>query len=283
MSMRTKELCNKIAALGHDPEMASHTAVAVEATSAGDSFQSLFEEQVSKDPEMASSFQGITATIATLSHSHYTCMCRNILAGKRGCSCVNAVVTAADEKPCTCAAKPFLDEEGNYSLAHLKQFDQVWANKVETGLSWEILDARMNTEEPDAALTISVALNKCNEVAMQTAHTEIMHTLVRLCKPDPTSNVTRFEPVRDRMVELYGSAVDHPDFHHAFRVVMDAGGHDSPHMQDLHAFTSVHVNPRKRKLKFEVYAVVAMLSVQIMEQATGRPFMQEVLDCSFDP
>ena len=60
-----------------------------------------------------------------------------------------------------------------------------------------------------------------------------------------------FEPVRDKMIDYYGNAIDHPDFHHAFRVVMDSGGHDSPHMKDMHDFTSVHVNPRLRKLKFE--------------------------------
>lgn len=42
-----------------------------------------------------------------------------------------------------------------------------------------------------------------------------------------------FEPVRDKMIDYYGNAIDHPDFHHAFRVVMDSGGHDSPHMKEL--------------------------------------------------
>ena len=118
----------------------------------------------------------------------------------------------------------------------------------------------MDTEEPGAALIISIALNKKNEAAMQTGHTEVMKTLVGLCKPDPRNGLTvPFEPVRDKMIELYGSFVDHPDFHHAFRLVMDAGGADSSHMRDLHDFTSVHVNPKLRKLRFEAYAVVAVL------------------------
>ena len=118
----------------------------------------------------------------------------------------------------------------------------------------------MDTEEPEAALVISISLNKKNEAAMTTGHTEIMHTLGALCKPDPHDLCTvLFEPVRDKMVELYGCQVDHHDFHHAFRLVMDAGGADSVHMKDLHDFTAVHVNPRVRKLRFETYAVVAPL------------------------
>ena len=86
----------------------------------------------------------------------------------------------------------------------------------------------MDVEDPDAALVISIALIKKNETAMKTGHTEIMNTLVSLCKPSPGSCEVPFEPVRERMVELYGIAVDHPDFFKAFQLVLDAGGHDSP-------------------------------------------------------
>ena len=65
----------------------------------------------------------------------------------------------------------------------------------------------MDAEEPDAALVIRIALNKKNEAAMKTGHLEIMSTLVRLCTPNPQGNVP-FEPVRDKLVDLYGSTVD---------------------------------------------------------------------------
>ena len=38
---------------------------------------------------------------------------------------------------------------------------------------------------------------------------------------------------------------------------MDAGGHDSLHMADLHEFTKVYVNPKLRTLRFEAYAVIS--------------------------
>ena len=57
----------------------------------------------------------------------------------------------------------------------------------------------MDTEEPEGALIISIALNKKNEAAMQTGHTEVMKTLVGLCKPDPHDGLTvLFEPVREK-------------------------------------------------------------------------------------
>ena len=72
-----------------------------------------------------------------------------------------------------------------------------------------------------------------------------------------TGTVVRWESVRDRLLELYGTAVDHPELFQAFRLVMDAGGYQSPHMEDLHAYTTVYVNPKIRKMRFEAYAVVA--------------------------
>ena len=99
---------------------------------------------------------------------------------------------------------------------------------------------------------------------MKTSHIEIMNTLVGLCKPLPSDveGKVPFEPVREKMIEYYGAAVDHPDFCQAFRLVMDAGGHFSPHMADLHAFTKVHVNPKLRKMRFEAYAIVGPHPVQ---------------------
>ena len=124
--------------------------------------------------------------------------------------------------------------------------------------------AQMDIEEPEAALTISIALNKKNEAAMETGHTEIMKTLVSLCKPSPgslQSTVVEFEPIRNKMLDLYGHSVDHPDFFKAFQLVLDAGGAESPHMADLQDFTGVFVNPKMRKLRFETYSLVAPLPI----------------------
>ena len=112
-----------------------------------------------------------------------------------------------------------------------------------------MLDHRMDLEEPEAARVISLALNKKNEASMKTSHTEMMNTLVGLCNPSPDrlDGHVDYGPVRDNMIEYYGAAVDHPDLMQAFLFVMDAGGHDSPHMADMQEFTNVYVNPKLRK------------------------------------
>ena len=77
-----------------------------------------------------------------------------------------------------------------------------------------MLHNKMDVEEPDGALVISISLNKKNEASMKTGHTEIMNTLLGLCKPGPHDVLGQvpWEPVRDKMLDLYGAAVEHPDF-----------------------------------------------------------------------
>ena len=50
--------------------------------------------------------------------------------------------------------------------------DSEWADHVYKGSAIEILGAYMDIEEPDAALAMPIALNKKNETALETSHTE---------------------------------------------------------------------------------------------------------------
>ena len=71
----------------------------------------------------------------------------------------------------------------------------------------------MDVEEPEAALDIPVAFHKKNEAATKIGHCEILAALTNLCNPDPTTGSVEYIPVRDRLIDLYGAAVDHPDFY----------------------------------------------------------------------
>ena len=90
----------------------------------------------------------------------------------------------------------------------------------------------MEEEEPEAARIICIALNKKNEVAMETGHLEIMATLASLCKPDPHNEAAPFVLVIDALIDLYGAAVGHPEFVYVYRYVMAAGGACSVHIDD---------------------------------------------------
>ena len=261
-SLRTKELVGAIVRDACDVHEANSSAVAVEAPpqqhphqrpDESKSFQAEFEARIATDLDMAKSGQGIVATLGSLSHSHFNCGCRNIICGKPGCECD----TRGGGEVCTCAASPILDASGNYSLSKLQARDPSWHGLCLTGLTWEILSWKMDFEEPEAALVIAIALNKKNDAAMKTGGLEIWNTLVRLCKPEPHTGVTAFAPIRDTIIELCGSAVDSPHFLSMFRLVLDQGGADSPHLADLKEFTSAFVNPKIRKLRDETYSVIA--------------------------
>ena len=176
------------------------------------------------DPDMALDVNSITpAPYGSLSHSHLNCCFRNILGNKKGCECSGTRGGGAERAKCDCKYSPLLDDQGNYTLERVRAHDGDWGRQCEGGLEWEVLSWKLDAEEPEAALVISIALNKKNEAAMKTGHLEIMSTLVGLCKPDPRGCVP-FEPVRDKLIDLYGTEIDHPDFLHLFKVVVDAGG-----------------------------------------------------------
>ena len=91
---------------------------------------------------------------------------------------------------CACKARPILDEDGNYSLALLEGHDGEWHFDVLTGIEWEELSWKMDEEEPQAALDISVALNKKNEAAMEIDHLEILGRLAALSSSDASCKYT---------------------------------------------------------------------------------------------
>ena len=268
-SLRTKQLTGTLAEEGYDPIEANVNAVVVQdrpaVAEATGFFQSAFAEKLKNDPDIAErgdsmgGMGGMEATAGSLSHGHLNVTFRNVLGGKRGCECSTELAVAG--KQCTCPNRPILDEDGNYSLSALQSFDEEWWRGCQLGLEWEVLHWKMDVEEPDASPIICIALNKKNEAAMKTGHLEIMATLVSLCKPDPHGKVM-FEPVRDKLIEMYGSAVDHPDFHSAYRLVMSAGGAESVHMKELRDFTTVFVNQKLRKMRMEAYTVVASYPVE---------------------
>ena len=278
-SLRTKQLSSQVSVDGCDVFEANASAVCVEehpsqAEGVGilrwQSYQDNFEKQVAADHHIAKSVNGIRAGFGSLSHSHFNCLMRNMLMSMKGCECKEggSHETSShgdgDEVPsCECKNRPLLDEQGRYSMERLEQHDTSWATLCHKGIRWEVLSHKLDVEEPLGAKVISLALNKKNDAAMATTHEEIMTTLVGLCKPSPDGldGQVPFEPVRDKMLEWYGTIVDHPDFLHAFRLVMDAGGHESPHMQDLQQFTTIFVNPNLRKMRFDTYGVVAVYPI----------------------
>ena len=102
-------------------------------------------------------------------------------------------------------------------------------------------------------------LNKKNEIAMETSHTKIMKTLVRLCKPDldDFEGAVSFENVRGQMIDIYDEMVDIIDFQHFFFCHGCRWPRQSSLMV-LHDFTKLYANPEIRKmLRFDAHGVVS--------------------------
>ena len=133
----------------------------------------------------------IPAVAGSLSHSHLNCSMRNIVGRKMGCGC-------PVQDACKCNLRMVCDDQRMFDLALVKAKDEYFAQLCEKDIPWELLSSDMDVEDPDAALIISIALNKKNETAMKTGHTEIMSTLVSLCKPSPGTCEVPFDPAWDK-------------------------------------------------------------------------------------
>ena len=172
-SLRTKELIGTIVKEACDEVEANSSAVAVEERpldiAAGPpppngnprwrSFQADYEKGIANDASMAKRGTGITAVLGSLSHGHFNCGCRNIICGMPGCECPTHGDGDARAE-CKCKPSPILNADGNYSMAKLEKYDKSWHELCLTGIRWEVLTWKMDVEEPDAALVISIALSK---------------------------------------------------------------------------------------------------------------------------
>ena len=64
------------------------------------------------------------------------------------------------------------------------------------------------------------------------------------------------------MIEKYGSAVHSEHFVDASQFVCVQGGRDGPHLKDLFEFTSLFVNEKYGKMRFQAYQHVAQYPVE---------------------
>jgi len=250
---RLRELGGTIVEVGYDWIEANTNVVCVQQKpddQAGTpyNFQREFSQALKGHHEIAEFGPGgMHAQKGSLSHSHLNCLFRNMLSGVVGCDCVGTA------RSCTCKARPILNGSGNYCMDLLQGHDKDWYTEVCSGLEWEVLSWKMDVEEPEAALTISIALNKRNEAAMKTGHLEILATMIGLANPDPLSGAVLYEPIRDRLIDLYGPCADNAQYIWCFRFVLAQGGSASPWLERLKNFTSNFVNQKLRKLPLEVY------------------------------
>ena len=103
-SVRLKQLTGTIAREGYDPIEANTNGVVVQekpvsAGGTGKEYQPSFSMKLKADPEIAElGVGGMIAMAASLAHGHLNCSLRNVVAGKRGCECIELTVVGKAKK-----------------------------------------------------------------------------------------------------------------------------------------------------------------------------------------
>ena len=174
-----------------------------------------------------------------------------------GCSC-DPVATTLDN--CNCCAKPILEENGSrlvYSITKLRIVDPEWYNAIVGGCEWEILSSDMDTEEPEAAHIIALALNTKNKIAQATGHLEMMRTMKGLIKPNPDTLEMPWEVVKASMVKAFGTAALDDSFYYAFKLMLTSGGRESTSWAEFFQWAGYFVDESKRMMRPEAYGILA--------------------------
>ena len=133
-------------------------------------------------------------------------------------------------------AIPILEEKGGklrYSMNKLKKADSDWYTAIVGGTEWEILSRDMDKEEPRAAHTIALSLNRKNSAALCSTHMEMMRTLKGLCKPDPRTMEVPWDRVKAQMIKTFGPAARDDAYVAAHQLIVTAGGHVSESWEDF--------------------------------------------------
>ncbi len=177
------------------------------------------------DPKLAPVVTG-SLSLGSLSHSHLNQVLRNIL----GCLQSASQITTAD---------------GCLSIDLLKHRDPAFAAACVDGLLWEILDAQMCIEEPDACTVLQAALNSKNAVYMVEHEMQVLSQMSVIChKASAMADQFSYEAVRRRLLETMPTLADDPDLKAVFGFVIDMGSEDAPFLADLRQFHKLFVDPK---------------------------------------
>ena len=108
--------------------------------------------------------------------------------------------------------------------------------------------------EKDACITICIALNQNNEIAMETGHGEIFKCMTSLTKP--YLQQIPYEPVKGHLISFLGAQAVDPNMGDMFQYIMEAGALCSPHLQYYSDFCSCYVDPKARRFQMQAYKIV---------------------------
>ena len=123
----------------------------------------------------------------------------------------------------------------------------------------EILSLKLYEEEPSACILISQALNRCHQFALITTEVTAVAVLtgaITLKLESAVANEVEFESNRAKVRGELDIFVDEPEFIELFELVLNLGANKATHIPLFLGFASKLIDPKKRQLRLQAFAMV---------------------------
>lgn len=225
---RCAELIADILKMGFDPNEADSNAVCVQEKPEGLSIHKFNVQMCGGDEKLCAVLNGTTMQYGSLSHSHLTQGCNNILG-----ECIMGI-------PNLCQ-----NESKAASVEVLAEIDAEFAQYCRTGLLWEILSYKIEEEKPHALNIIQAACNCKHALALHSHETEALSGLGQLCKKaSALAGSLAFDTAKEKLAVTVPAIAFDPDFIGMFRFVLELGGDAGPFIPDLQNYNSKFVNAK---------------------------------------
>jgi hypothetical protein len=257
--LRCKSLCEEVLEAGFAKEEVNHACVAVEEVPGPETVRikgyesaAAYNQRESMKDALLSScfmcpFEGVRHTM--LGHNHMMLIMR-------------AFITKAHWELPPHVAKDitYCDESGCLSISAVaaNENGKAMAEVIAEGLLCEILSWQMDVEQPNAASTISQALNRGHEIALRTTELTAIAVLngeiIRLGGKLGTE--VAFQTVRDQVRSQLDAVADDPDLPAVFEFLVTAGVGTNTYVDDLLEYGQVFVDSKKRQLRLSAFSVI---------------------------
>lgn len=158
----------------------------------------------------------------------------------------------------------FCDGEGRLSLSLIKAYDSDLGRYASTGLNWQVLDSRMEIEQPGAVELIMSVLNVKKEAQMAEHEFQALARLSRIVSTPELALAGRVaeETVQEKLSEAGMSELAYSDdFRGVLAFVVNSGASKSIHMERLFAFHNYCISARSRRIRFSTIAALSGIPV----------------------
>jgi hypothetical protein len=223
---RVDQILQDILVRGYIPEEAAHGCVAMgRSRDDRDNIRFCVDAVEASDGQLASFGPRWDPIGFCIAHTHLCQMFRNILGSA------------------TSSIESLVDCSGRLSFTLVESADAELARDCKNGLPWELLDPRMEEDEPGSVDLIQAAFNLTHGAAMMNHEMQGLQKLCAICaaESDLCRSAERgilFDVVRDEFRKTFPALAGGHLFSDLFNMAISYGGTGSPYMDILRIFLS---------------------------------------------